>query len=139
MTHFATTGPLLAAPFTWNLVIAWLWIVLGFAAGALLGIGFDRDQWLGGYTSLRRRLYRLGHVAFFGTGFLNLLFVITVVVFGLSGTSVVAAGWSFLAGALSMPVCCALVAHRPTLKPFFALPVLSLLTAGVLVCLEVLQ
>jgi hypothetical protein len=104
-----------------------------------LGIGFLKTDWLGGYDSLRRRLYRLGHVAFFGTGILNFMFFATVLLTGLQGPLVTAAGWAFAVGALSMPACCAAVAHRPSLKPVFAIPVVGLLSAGVLTCLEVLK
>ena len=49
-----------------NLVLGWLWIALGFASGAVLGLWFHKEQWLGGYASWMRRLYRLGHISFFG-------------------------------------------------------------------------
>ena len=52
----------------WSLVLA------GFASGALLGFGFHRETFWGGYASLRRRLVRLGHVACVALGVLNLLF-----------------------------------------------------------------
>ena len=43
-----------------NLLLAWLWICLGFLSGMLLGLFFHRENWLGGYGSLKRRMYRLG-------------------------------------------------------------------------------
>jgi len=125
--------------FRLNLLLGWLWMVGGFVAGALLGTGFQHKEWLGGYDSLRRRLYRLGHVAFFGTGILNLLFYGTAIMLGLSGMPTRLASYAFLAGALSMPVCCALVANFPRFKPAFAIPVMSLLTGGALTCWEVLS
>ena len=132
-------------PFLLNLLFGWVWILGGFVAGALLGMGFEKDQFLGGYTSFRRRLYRLGHIAFFGTGMLNLLFYFTVSTVGPEGLTLAreggvglaAAAWAFLAGALSMPAACLLCASFPKLKPVFALPVIALTTGGVLTCLEV--
>src|SRR5882762_3525993 len=60
-----------------NLVIAWIWILLGFFSGMLQGMFFNRENWLGGYNSLKRRLYRLAHISFFGLGAVNLFFYFT--------------------------------------------------------------
>ena len=51
-----------------NVALAWLWMLLGFISGTVLGLNFHRENWLGGYASRQRRLYRLGHVSFFGLG-----------------------------------------------------------------------
>ena len=61
-----------------NEAFGWLWIVLGFASGTLLGLKFQSESWLGGYGSHRRRLIRLGHISFLGLGFLNILFAHSV-------------------------------------------------------------
>jgi len=55
-----------------NLLAAWCGIVLGFLYGMVLGMFFRRDDWLGGYASLKRRMYRLGHISMFGLGAVNL-------------------------------------------------------------------
>ena len=60
-----------------NLLIAWIWILLGFLSGAALGTRFHREDWLGGYGSFKRRLYRLGHISFLGLAAMNLLFYFT--------------------------------------------------------------
>ncbi|HXR49058.1 MAG TPA: hypothetical protein VN784_16610, partial [Candidatus Limnocylindrales bacterium] len=57
-----------------NLFLAWLWILLGFVTGMALGLFFHHENWLGGYGSFKRRMYRLGHISFFGLGAVNLLF-----------------------------------------------------------------
>ncbi len=41
-----------------NLLLAWIGILLGFISGSLLGLRFLREDWLGGYGSFKRRLYR---------------------------------------------------------------------------------
>ena len=61
-----------------NLILAWLWILLGFASGMVLGMFFHAENWLGGYGSFKRRMYRLGHISFFGLGAVNLLFWLTM-------------------------------------------------------------
>ncbi|HMF37455.1 MAG TPA: hypothetical protein VKF17_12475, partial [Isosphaeraceae bacterium] len=60
-----------------NLTVAWLAILLGLISGTLLGLFFHREDWLGGYGSWRRRMLRLGHISFFGTGLLNLSFALS--------------------------------------------------------------
>ena len=60
-----------------NLFLAWLWILLGFVTGMVLGMFFHGENWLGGYGSFKRRMYRLGHISFFGLGAVNLLFCLT--------------------------------------------------------------
>lgn len=109
-----------------NEAFGWSWIVLGFLAGGLLGTGFERDGFLGGYDSLRRRLLRLGHIAMIALGVLNILFVISLERWGFGGVWVDLASWSLMAGALLMPSCCALTACVPRAKPFFALPIVTL-------------
>ena len=122
-----------------NLLLAWVWICLGFLSGLGLGLFFHRENWLGGYGSLKRRLYRLGHISFFGLGVLNLCFFLTAQEFGLTGTKFHIASWAFIGGALTMPLCCLLMAHFPRLLPIFAVPVLSLLLGSVLTAVEVAQ
>jgi hypothetical protein len=118
-----------------NLVLAWLWILLGFVSGLVLGMFFRREDWLGGYASLQRRMYRLGHISFFGLGAVNLLFWLTVQNLpGPSPHASIASG-AFLVGALTMPLCCVIMAHFPKWHLIFAVPVVSLLVAGALTLL----
>jgi len=112
-----------------NLVLAWLWMLLGFLSGLVMGMFFHQEQWLGGYGSLRRRLYRLAHISFFGLGAVNLLFWFTVHAIdpGQFKFLTVVASRAFIVGAVTMPLCCVLMAHFPKSHLFFAVPVLSLL------------
>lgn len=113
-----------------NEAFGWLWIVMGFFSGAVIGVGFLRDDFLGGYAAERRRLVRLGHISFFGLGILNVLFAVGSPPRMLEGTLLTAASWGLIAGGVLMPVCCLTVAWRRELKPVFAAPVLSLIAAG---------
>ena len=61
-----------------NLFAAWFAILAGLLTGTAMGLFFHRPDWMGGYGSWRRRMVRLGHISFFGTGFLNLAFVLSV-------------------------------------------------------------
>jgi hypothetical protein len=109
-----------------NLGLAWGWIALGVLSGIWLGWGFHRDGWLGGYDSLRRRSYRLGHISFFGLGFLNLAFYFTAGVVAMPVGLGLIASWGLILGGLTMPLCCLVMAHWPRGHLLFAIPVLSL-------------
>jgi FtsH-binding integral membrane protein len=124
-------------------MIAWLWILLGFISGAWLGLNFHREDWLGGYASHRRRLYRLGHISFFGLAAINLLFVFTLQ--PLADQQSVGAGMvhtasiAFVAGTITMPLCCAVAAHQRDVRALFAIPVTSLIVGGICTFWEVVN
>lgn len=115
-----------------NLLAGWISLLLGFASGAVPGLYFWREEWLGGYGSWRRRMVRLAHIAFFGLGFINLFFALTVEQFGLSTAfgPLHSASWLLLTGNAAMPAVCYLSAWRLPFRHLFFIPVLSLL-AGV--------
>jgi hypothetical protein len=120
-----------------NLFLAWLWILMGFLTGMMIGLFFHGENWLGGYSSFKRRMYRLGHISFFGLGVLNLLFWLTAQNLSLTGSLTNIASWAFIAGAVTMPVCCIVMAHFPKAHLVFAVPVISLIVGGTLILVEV--
>jgi len=118
-----------------NLAFGWIWITMGFLTGAALGMGFHKEQFMGGYNSWPRRLSRLGHIAFFGTGFLNVLFGLTGLHFGESFMEETLWKWMsilFLLGGCWMPICCFAVAVKKEAKPVFVIPVVLLVGGGLL-------
>jgi hypothetical protein len=115
-----------------NLLFAWLWIFLGFVSGMILGIFFRGENWLGGYASFKRRMYRLGHISFFGLGAVNLLFWLTLQKIPVLEPLAGVVSWAFIIGGLTMPVCCAVMAHFREAHLLFSVPVLSLILGGVL-------
>ena len=119
-----------------NLLAAWVGILLGFLSGLALGLGFHREDWLGGYGSFTRRLYRLGHISFFGLGTVNFFFYFTARALP-AGTMLSLASAAFIAGAITMPICCLIMAHFPKAHSLFAVPVVSLVSGGVLTLVEV--
>lgn len=119
-----------------NLLFAWAWIVAGFASGLIMGLFFNREQWLGGYTSLKRRLFRLTHISFFGLGAVNLMYYFTArFALTVSGWQEIAA-WGFVVGGITMPLACVIMACWTRAKGVFAVPVISLLLSGVLTIWE---
>jgi hypothetical protein len=112
-----------------NFQAAWFAILLGLITGTVLGLFFYEETWLGGYGSWRRRMIRLGHISFFGTGFLNLAFILSVKHLGLDDPPRVASV-GFCLGALTMPTVCFLSAWRTSFRHLFFIPVASLIVAA---------
>ena len=112
---------------------------MGFLSGFALGLGFHRDEWLGGYGSFRRRLIRLGHISFLGLGILNLLFALSGPRLALGAGALSLASWAFVAGGITMPACCALMAWRRGFYPCFAVPVASLVLGATLTVAGILR
>lgn len=107
-----------------NLVAGWFGMLAGVISGAVIGLFFEREDWMGGYGSFRRRLARLGHIAFFGLGFLNILFALTTE--GIAeGAWLATASWSLIVGAAAMPICCFLTAWRKAFARLFPVPVIA--------------
>jgi len=111
-----------------NFLVAWVAILLGLLTGTVLGTFFHNESWMGGYGSWRRRMVRLGHISFFGTGFLNLAFIVSVSHLHLEAPPQVASA-GFLLGAVAMPTVCFLSAWRDSFRHFFFIPVASLIVA----------
>ena len=107
-----------------NLWACWLGFAAGVASGALIGMFFHEDQYAGGYGSWRRRMMRLGHIAFFGIGLLNLCLAATTLFPGWGDVPAWAAT-SLAAAVVLMPAVCFLSAWRKGFRHLFALPVLA--------------
>ncbi|MBK1877619.1 hypothetical protein [Pelagicoccus mobilis] len=107
-----------------NLLVGWIGMAAGVLSGAAIGLFFHREKWLGGYSSFTRRMMRLGHIAFFGIGFLNSLFAFTIqesdpaewIEYG---------AWGLAAANLLMPLVCFLSAWKKRFRHLFFLPVLA--------------
>ena len=116
-----------------NLVVGWLWMLGGIAAGGVVGLFFYKEDWLGGYASFRRRLVRLAHISFFGLGFLNLLYALTTGFISVAEPYRSVASICLIVGAITMPLCCYLTAWRTRFRHLFPVPVLA--TAAAIVSL----
>ncbi len=107
-----------------NLMVGWGGMLGGVIAGAVIGLFFEREDWMGGYASFRRRLMRLGHIAFFGLGFVNILFALTTAGIPESGW-LATASWALVIGAVTMPACCFLSSWRRSFARLFPIPVVA--------------
>ncbi|HEY1580017.1 MAG TPA: hypothetical protein VGF82_23375 [Terracidiphilus sp.] len=117
-----------------NLIGGWMGMLGGVLSGAVIGLFFHQEEWMGGYGSYRRRLTRLGHIAFFGLGFLNLIFAATSTQLLLQGQWLATASWGLIIGAITMPACCFLSAWQKPWRHLFPVPVLAV-TTGILAIL----
>jgi len=119
-----------------NLLFGWAWVLVGLVLGAVAGVFFYDANWLGGYGSWRRRMVRLGHISFLGTGLLNLGFVFT---FALKPSipPTQAASLMFVAGGATMRLVCYLSAWKDRFRFLFVIPVASLIAAAVITVLAV--
>lgn len=106
----------------------WAGMLLGVISGAIIGLFFHREDWMGGYQSFRRRLTRLGHISIFGLALVNFCFAFTQHVLPLAATYDRVAMIAFITGAATMPVCCFLTAWRKPFHRWFFIPVGSVLT-----------
>jgi len=116
-----------------NLVAGWIGMLAGVLSGATAGLLFHDENWMGGYASYRRRLTRLGHISFFGLGFLNLIFAATAELLPLRQSYLIVASDALIVGAITMPICCFLSALRKPLRHLFPIPVASVATGIVAV------
>ena len=115
---------------TVNLYFAWTWMLAGMASGAVMGVFFYRHDWLGGFGSWRRRMVRLAHIAFFGTGLLNLGFALSWGFLERDGEPdplLWVASVLLIVGAVAMPTVCYASAWRDPLRHLFFVPVVSLM------------
>jgi hypothetical protein len=115
-----------AIAFAVNWWAGWILRLAGFLSGAIIGIGFEREAFWGGYTSFRRRIVRLGHIALCALGMINLLFVLLVQSNSLA-TSI--ASICFIVGGCAMPLVCFLAGWRASLRRLFPIPVVALVLA----------
>jgi hypothetical protein len=113
-----------------NLLAGWIAMLAGALSGAIIGLFFHREEWMGGYSSFRRRMTRLGHISFWGLGFMNMLFAFSVKALEPSTMDLRFASGAFILGLVTMPLCCFLTAWRKPFRYLFPVPVAAVV-AGI--------
>ena len=119
----------------WNLWAGWTGMMFGLVSGALIGLKFHLEDFAGGYASFRRRMLRIGHLAFFGLGIINVLFALTLTSSGVVPGYPAVASASLAAAVFVMPAVCFLTAWKKPFRHIFPLPVI-LVAASLLLLLE---
>lgn len=115
---------------------AWIGICLGCVAGAVQGLFFHREDWLGGYNSWPRRMMRLGHISLVALGLINLVFALTATSLGIAASL----AWParlLLIGVITMPALCYLSAFWKRFRHLFFIPALSVIGAAAMIAWEV--
>jgi hypothetical protein len=112
-----------------NEVFGWISVLASLVMGLVMGVKFQREDWMGGYAAFPRRMVRLAHVALAALGMLNVLFAQSLPRLHLSPALARTASFAFMAAAVLMPACCLLLAKRRRHFGLFALPVFSLALA----------
>jgi hypothetical protein len=132
------TTPTRAPFWEWNRRIGWASTCVGAASGLILGLWsfdgpFPVPGWLGEYDQTARRLARLGHIAFFGLGILNLLMVSELRRDSLGRWNRRVASWVMNFGNIGLPLTLfAAAAYRPC-KYFMSVPALAVFVALVII------
>lgn len=111
-----------------NWYFGWSMILAAFLSGALLGLFFYREDFLGGYASFRRRILRLGHIALAALGSINVLYGLSPVASEPSLRTQIAS-LGFIIGGITMPAVCFLTAWRVGFRHLFFIPVSALIVA----------
>ncbi len=115
-----------------NLLAGWIGFLAGAATGALIGLFFHDEKWLGGYGSWPRRLLRLGHIACFGLGLINILFALSAAALPPSRAAHLGSVL-LIVGLITMPLNCFLSAWKKPFRHAFFIPAGSTLFG--IVCL----
>ena len=116
----------------WNEIFGWISVLGSLAMGLVMGIKFQREDWLGGYNAFPRRMVRLAHIALAALGMLNILFAQSQARLEMAAATARIASVSFVAAAIFMPACCLYLAARRRHFEIFALPIFSLATGLIL-------
>jgi hypothetical protein len=111
-----------------NWYFGWSLLLTAFFSGAIIGLHFYREDFLGGYASFRRRILRLGHIALAALGIINVLYSLGPVVTVRSPNDMVA-GLGFVIGGATMPAVCFLSSWRAGFRYLFFIPVAALAVA----------
>ena len=113
-----------------NEIFGWASVMAGLAMGLYMGMRFQREEWLGGYSAFPRRMVRLAHVAAVALDMLNIQFAESRPRLHLWPLAETAASLALAAAAVLMPACCLRIAARRRYFQVFAAPI-GCLAAGI--------
>ena len=109
-------------------------LLLGAASGLVIGLWsfggpLPEPAWVGGYSDLSRRLIRLGHIAFFALGVINLMLARQHAALALPRPATRLARAAMNLGNLLMPTLLFTAVFWPAAKYLLALPALAVTLA----------
>ena len=115
-----------------NRFVGWVSLAVGAGTGLILGLwSFDGPMavpaWIGEYGDTSRRLVRLGHIAFFGLGILNILLARELPRLADTARRIASPAMNF--GNVFLPITLLAAAAYPPFKYFMSVPALSVFVA----------
>jgi hypothetical protein len=114
----------------WNIFAGWSLMILGAILGMVFGMWAQSRDWAGGYSSFRRQALRLGHIAAFALGIINVLYgSFTAGLAALPPWVAAVGSATMIAGAALMPAVCLAAAWRSSLRYAFPIPATCVLVA----------
>lgn len=125
-----------------NIVFGWIWMNMGFITGLLMGLKAEQfglnfhkvgPEWLEGYSSVPRRLIRLGHVAFIMLPVLNILFGQYIDATPLTAQWKQIGSYAMIFGGIGVPVLCFAAAFYRPFKLLLSLPATSVLVGNMVI------
>lgn len=112
-----------------NWYFGWGMILSAFISGAIIGLFFHNEKFLGGYSAFPRRILRLGHIALAALGMINILFALSPIT-SEPAWRVMLASYGLIIGGITMPLVCFLSAWHASFRHLFFIPVTALITAS---------
>lgn len=110
----------------------WLGILVGFLTGMTMGLVYQNDARLGGYSAKARRYVRLGHIACIALGMITILACLcTRMGFEFPPISLLL----LVIGMISMPISCWVTAVTP--KGFYLFPIPSFTLSGAVILMVI--
>jgi hypothetical protein len=125
-----------------NIVFGWVWMNMGFITGLLMGLKAEQfglnfmkegPTWLEGYSSVPRRLIRLGHVAFIMLPVLNILYGQYIDATPLPLFWKLTGSYAMIFGAVGVPVLCMGAAFFRPLKLVLSVPATAVLVGNLVI------
>lgn len=112
-----------------NWYFGWASLLGAFVTGAIIGLFFYKEDFLGGYNSFARRILRLGHIAQAALGIVNVVAGNCQITGDHSFGPI--AVWGLVVGGVTMPLVCFMSAWNPSARHLFFVPVTALIAAVV--------
>jgi hypothetical protein len=110
------------------LKLGWIGMLLGVVSGAIMGLLFHRENWLGGYAAHARRFVRLGHISFFGIGLITLFYGLSIGPMGVAADPARIGVIGLAIALFGMPSVCGLTAWKKSFRHLFFIPVVGAAT-----------
>ena len=122
-----------------NIIFGWCWINIGFIMGMVMGMKFEKANWLSGYASWERRMLRLSHVAFIFLSILNIVYGHELINVNLSASWKQAGSILIIIGAIGIPTVVFTAAFYKKILYWLAIPIIALTSSTLIMAIGYLK